>query len=81
MKTLSVPRKRTHFNMVTNGTIMGRKYQRLYDLGLKELMITLDGPRLIHDNFRVSKHGSGSFDKILENIALLNEKYPDINIQ
>lgn len=81
MKTLSVPRERTHFNMVTNGTIMGRKYQRLYDLGLKELMITLDGPRLIHDNFRVSKHGSGSFDKILENIALLNEKYPDINIQ
>jgi uncharacterized protein len=55
--------------IVTNGTILTpRVVEMLTPLGLKGAVVTLDGPREIHDSFRPFKGGTGSFDVIFRNL-------------
>jgi len=53
----------------TNGTLITKEtVKRLKPLGLKEALVTLDGPSDIHNFFRPFKTGRGSFDAIVKNI-------------
>jgi uncharacterized protein len=55
--------------LVTNGTLLTpRIVEELAGLGLKEAVVTIDGPRDIHDNCRPSKVGTGTFDLIFKNL-------------
>jgi len=59
------------FSLVTNGTLLTRTLtQELKTLGLKNVKVTLDGPREIHDRSRPFASGKGSsFDVIIRNIG------------
>ena len=42
--------------------------------------ISIDGPREIHDAYRVSKRGEGSFDDVIRGWNWLQEHKVDVNI-
>ncbi len=55
--------------LTTNGTLLTKEtVRKLKLLGLKEALVTLDGPSDIHNSFRPFKGGTGSFDAIVKNI-------------
>lgn len=55
--------------MVTNGTLLTpRVAERLIPLGFGGAVVTLDGPREVHDRFRPFVGGNGSFDAIVKNL-------------
>ncbi|WP_024470503.1 radical SAM protein, partial [Treponema pedis] len=61
-----------YYQMVTNGYLLNQEIiKKLYDLGVSDFQITLDGVKEEHDRRRsvVFK----SFDKIVENIILINK--------
>jgi uncharacterized protein len=58
------------FALVSNGTLLTRPVaEELKALGLKDVKVTLDGPREIHDRSRPFASGKGSsFDAIVRNL-------------
>lgn len=60
--------------MVTNGTLLTpRVVERLMPLSLGGAVVTLDGPREVHDRFRPFVSGRGSFDAIVKNLSAVCE--------
>ncbi len=57
-------------SMISNGYLLTREnVDKLRELRVSMVQVTLDGPAEIHDKKRPLKNGQGSFHKILENIA------------
>ena len=52
--------------------------KKLVDYKVKEIMVTLDGPKRIHDTRRVLKGGQGTYDRIVKNIELVAPHIPII---
>jgi uncharacterized protein len=60
-----------HFNLITNLTLMTpdiADFCRDHEI---EIQVSLDGPREIHDSQRIFPDGTGSFNRIMENISLM----------
>jgi uncharacterized protein len=58
--------------MVTNGTLLTPLVvERLMPLGFGGAVVTLDGPREMHDRFRPFVSGRGSFDAIVKNLSVV----------
>ncbi len=66
------------FYLVTNGTLLNND---IIDFFIKNdfyLEISLDGPKHIHDKYRISANGSPTFANIMKNLSLIqkqNDKY------
>ncbi|MFJ2954997.1 radical SAM protein [Streptomyces sp. NPDC087270] len=61
-------------SMVSNGVLLTpRTARRLEEAGLRSAQITLDGPRELHDSTRFTRSGRGTFDKVLDNCAAVQE--------
>ncbi|MBQ7577193.1 MAG: radical SAM protein [Synergistaceae bacterium] len=58
----------------TNGTDLDKYLDLIQEFKFTNLQITVDGPKEIHDKRRFFADGSGSFDKIMNNIALALER-------
>lgn len=65
------------FNITTNGTIMNHEILKVLKDNNVVLLISLDGPREIHNiNRRYFVNGKGSFDKVYENLLFIkNTEY------
>ena len=62
-------------SMISNGYLLTKEtVDKLVDLKVSMVQITLDGPRRIHDKRRPLRNGRGSFDTILENIKYATTK-------
>ncbi|TCD47944.1 radical SAM protein [Chlorobium sp. N1] len=58
--------------MVTNGYLLDRaKIERLNDLRITTVQITLDGSRAVHDRRRTLRGGGPTYERILENVDSL----------
>lgn len=66
---------------ITNGTDLDKYLDLIQEFKFTNLQITVDGPREIHDKRRFFADGSGSFDKIMNNIALALERDIKINVR
>lgn len=71
-------------NIITNGVLLKDNAERMIELGVDEIIFSLDGPREIHDNMRDSP---GTFDRAYEGFRRLKEiksskdkKNPLVNI-
>lgn len=40
------------------------------------LTVSLDGPKELHDRYRIQKNGSGSFEAIIQNLKYIKKNYP-----
>jgi uncharacterized protein len=68
--------KKYVYNITTNGTIMNEEIIQFLTKNDINLMISLDGPKEVHDQNRCFGSGRGSFDVVMKNISKLNETEP-----
>lgn len=71
--------KELQCSLVTNGSLLTEEIvSGLLNYNCKFVQITLDGPEYIHNCRRVAKDGSGTFQKVLHGITIMEElKEPD----
>lgn len=68
--------------IITNGYLFSEKIISLLpSLAISSIQITLDGLAPLHDSRRCLKSGKPTFEKILQNIDLLQKSCPDINVK
>lgn len=66
--------------VITNGTLLSKEV--LEDLiyhNCNMIQVTLDGVRETHDSRRMYKNDTGSFDDIIANLKMLNERKEDVH--
>lgn len=65
------------YNITTNGTLLNDENISFLAENQISLMVSLDGPKLIHDRNRVFPDGKGSFDVVMERISRVKLLYPE----
>jgi len=58
--------KKVRFSLTTNGLLLTPDKLDVLDRYNVNLTLSLDGPRVVHDKFRVDRAGNGTFDKVIE---------------
>jgi len=66
------PGMRVENTMQTNGTLIDQDWARFFKRHNFLVGLSLDGPRELHDAYRVNKGGAGSFEDALRGWKLLN---------
>jgi uncharacterized protein len=68
--------------LTTNGFYLDEKFiDSLKDLDIKAVHITLDGDKADHDKLRRLRNGSGSFERVFNNIVAFCENSKDCNLE
>lgn len=66
--------------MQTNGTLLDDEWCRFFKENNFLIGITIDGPRELHDAYRVDKKGGGSFDRVMKGLRLLQKHGVEYNV-
>lgn len=74
------PGQRVRHTMQTNGTLLTDEWCALLKKHDFLVGISIDGPRELHDAFRVDKRGSGTFDRVRHGYDLLRDHGVDTNV-
>lgn len=69
--------KRVTYRLTTNGTLLRETTCRFLVDNDFRLMVSLDGPRPVHDRFRVTPGGKGSFEALWNGLMRLRSMAPD----
>ena len=78
LKSKLSPDVQLNFRLITNGYLLDlQTVNTLFECGLKDIHLTLDGDEDTHNKRRPLKNGKGSYHKILEN---LKEIVSNVNI-
>ena len=64
----------------TNGTLIDDEWAAFFKEQNVLIGVSIDGPREIHDTYRVNKGGRGSFDQVMRGFAALKRHQVDFNI-
>ncbi len=60
--------------ILTNAYLLNTStFRELYDLGITQFKITVDGPKEVHDSLRVLANGQGTFDVIFKNLINISK--------
>jgi uncharacterized protein len=74
------PGMRFLHTMQTNGTLLDDEWAAFFKEHSFLIGISLDGPRELHDVYRVDKGGQPTFDKVLRGLRLLQEHGVEYNV-
>ena len=66
--------------MQTNGTLLDDEWCRFFKENDFLIGISIDGPRELHDSYRVDKRGQGTFDRVMRGLRLLQKHGVDYNV-
>lgn len=66
--------------MQTNGTLIDAEWASFFKENNYLIGLSVDGPKEIHDMFRINKGGGGSFDQVMRGWKHLTEHDVDYNI-
>ncbi len=69
--------RKVDYSLTTNGTIFNDEIINFFIENEFNIMISLDGPREMHNRNRVFENGVGSFDKVMENLRHIKDYYPE----
>lgn len=69
--------KKVNFHMTTNATLLDLSKIAFLARNNFRMTISLDGPRELHDRNRQNTNGRGSFDKVIENVQIIQKHYPE----
>ena len=70
------PHKTVTHSLTTNGTIFTDKIiEFLFERGFN-VLVSLDGPKELHDMNRVFADGSGSFETVMKNLKYIKHNFP-----
>ncbi len=67
------PGQRAVYTIQTNGTLIGEEWAAFFKEHDFLVGISIDGPRELHDAYRVNKGGKGSFDQVMRGLAHLRD--------
>ena len=73
------PGQRAAHTIQTNGTLIDDEWARFFAEQSFLVGISIDGPREVHDAYRVTKGGRGSFDKVMRGLACLRDAGVEFN--
>ena len=65
------------YSLTTNGTVFTDENIKFLSDNNFDVLISIDGPKEIHNKNRVFVNGEGSFDVMMENLNYIKEKYPN----
>jgi len=74
------PGQRIHHTIQTNGTLLTDEWCELLAEHRFLVGISIDGPRHLHDAYRVDKRGAPTFDKVMRGLELLVRHGVDWNV-
>ena len=74
------PAMQVSYSMQTNGTRLDDEWGAFLKQHNFLVGISIDGPRDIHDKYRVDKGGRGSFDQVMRGFEFLKKHKVDFNI-
>jgi uncharacterized protein len=66
--------------MQTNGTLLDDEWCRFFKENNFLIGISIDGPRELHDAYRVDKKGEGTFDRVMQGLRLLQKHNVEYNV-
>lgn len=64
----------------TNGMLIDEAWARFFAENHFLVGISLDGPKEIHDLYRIDSEGNGSFDRVMKTVNLCNRYHVEYNI-
>ncbi|TVR10399.1 MAG: anaerobic sulfatase maturase [Planctomycetota bacterium] len=67
------PGKRIHNALQTNGTLLDDAWCAFFKEHNFLIGLSIDGPRELHDRYRIDKGGKGSFDAVMRGCGLLKQ--------
>jgi serine-type anaerobic sulfatase-maturating enzyme len=73
------PGQRAAYTIQTNGTLLDEEWAAFFKENEFLVGISIDGPRELHDTYRVNKGGKGSFDQVMHGLSFLNDAEVDWN--
>jgi len=65
------PGQRALYTIQTNGTLLDEEWAAFFKQHEFLVGISIDGPRELHDAYRVNKGGKGSFDQVIRGLSFL----------
>jgi uncharacterized protein len=69
-------------SMTTNAYLLDEiRAPQALALGIRRFQVTIDGPKQTHDQLRVLQNGRGTFDRIIENLKLLQGLGEDFRVR
>jgi uncharacterized protein len=68
------------YTIQTNGTKIDNEWASFFKQNNFLVGLSLDGPKELHDIYRVNKGGQGSFDQVMRGREILKEHDVDVNI-
>lgn len=74
------PDQRVLHTMQTNGTLIDDEWAAFFKKHNYLVGISIDGPRAMHNAYRVDKSGRGSFDDVMRGWKLLRQHDVDANV-
>ena len=73
-------RQRILHTIQTNGTLLNDEWCAFFKQHNFLVGLSVDGPKHMHDAYRVNKGGSGSFDQVMRGWEILHRHKVDVNI-
>lgn len=77
---LARPGLRIQNTLQTNGTLLNDEWCRFFHDHRFLIGLSIDGPRHLHDTYRVDKGGAPTFDKVVRAARLLQQHQVDFNV-
>ncbi len=74
------PHQRILHTIQTNGTLIDDEWAAFFKQHNYLVGISIDGPRELHNAYRVTKRGEGSFDDVIRGWNILRKHNVDVNI-
>jgi uncharacterized protein len=74
------PGMRVHNNFQTNGTLLNEDWCRFFHENDFLIGLSMDGPRELHDAYRLDKGGRPTFDRVLAAARLMQSQQVEFNI-
>ena len=73
-------RVRVHYSFQTNGYCIDEEWAKWFSENHVLVGISLDGPKEIHDRYRVDHAGKGTYQQVMSAIRLFDKYHVDYNI-
>jgi uncharacterized protein len=77
---LKRPSQKIQYTIQTNGTLLDDKWCAFFRQNHFLVGLSMDGPKHLHDVYRVNKGGAGSFDQVMRGLNFLKKNEVDFNI-
>ena len=74
------PHQRVQHTIQTNGTLIDDEWAAFFRQNNYLVGVSIDGPRALHDAYRVNNRGQGSFDEVIRGWRCLQKHGVDANI-